>query len=65
MEVLVVDESSGAGSRGPAHTHETETDLATCPACRLEEARADLNRAQQRLRRLHDEDSAGRDSTGG
>ena len=65
MEVMVVDESNGAGSRGPVHTHDTDAQLATCVACRLEEARADLNRAQQRLRRLHDEDSAGRDSTGG
>jgi hypothetical protein len=64
MGVMVVDKSNAAGPGGPAHTHDTETRVATCPACRLEEARADLNRAQQRLRRLHDEAASGRDPAG-
>ena len=64
MEVIVVvDESSEGGSGGPAHTHDTEVQLATCLACRLEEAQADLDRAQRRLRRLQDKGSAGQEPT--
>jgi hypothetical protein len=58
-------ESHDGASGGPAHTHLTESQLAACRACRLVEARADLNRAQRRLRRLQDEGPGGGDVVGG
>ena len=53
VEVRPVDGASEDGADSHhAHTHDTTANLATCPACRVEEARADLERAQARLRHL-------------
>jgi len=59
MAVTVAPTPNGADSGATGHVHDTERHLATCFACRLEEARTDLSRAHQRLRHLREEDAGG------
>ncbi len=59
-EVVSVDDDPEVVTRGgPGHRHEGEAGRATCPACWADDARADLDRAQRRLRRLRDELATG------